>query len=392
MNNMFYTILDLNLFIIALSLMYFLIRKFIKTSLSRVVLLSIPILSLVLVALKASLNHEEIGLNFQLIELDEIIVQDSISSTGTALSWEYMYWMGVLFFLMLTFIKVFKILYFFKDGKSHSNLQIRKLKVSDNNDSFSFFGFIHLSANLNDEEKEVVINHELIHASKLHSLDILWYELIHSFFWFNPLLIVLKKELIQIHEFEVDEIMYSKLDKAYLKHLVAYTLGANSAQLLLTSQFYNNLTLTKRIKKMKSHTKKHHSLLALIPVVGISLACISWTYNETDIQKNTSHAVVKHLDKEPEFKGGEEALYTYIGQHVKYPAKAEKEGVQGTVHIAFVVEANGEVSKAKIKKGAHEALDAEALRVVKEMPAWNPGTKGGKTVATEMVLPITFKL
>ena len=39
-----------------------------------------------------------------------------------------------------------------------------------------------------------------------------------------------------------------------------------------------------------------------------------------------------------------------------------------------------------------KSLDAEALRVVESMPAWKPAMNDGKAVATQFVLPITFRL
>ncbi len=95
---------------------------------------------------------------------------------------------------------------------------------------------------------------------------------------------------------------------------------------------------------------------------------------------------------EPEFPGGTTGLITYLSQQIKYPASAYQDKVEGLSVISFVIEKNGKVSNATVKKGFHKDCDAEALRVVRSMPDWTPGKKGGKNVRTEYTLPVQFKL
>ena len=58
------------------------------------------------------------------------------------------------------------------------------------------------------------------------------------------------------------------------------------------------------------------------------------------------------------------------------------------------IEKNSGRTEVKVDAGeaAVKALEAEALRVVSSMPAWNPGMQGGKPVFTQYVLPIVFRL
>ena len=96
------------------------------------------------------------------------------------------------------------------------------------------------------------------------------------------------------------------------------------------------------------------------------------------------------VDKFPEFKGGKDSLSKFIAKNIKYPSPDIC--AEGTIFVDFIVEKNGKITNAKIKKGVHPLFDAEALRVVKLMPAWQPGEKDGKTVRTIQVIPIKFKL
>lgn len=102
------------------------------------------------------------------------------------------------------------------------------------------------------------------------------------------------------------------------------------------------------------------------------------------------------VEIQPEFPGGGDSLYKFIAQNIKYTPSAKENGVEGRVIIAFVVNEDGTLSDVKSvlpasKKLGH-GLEEEAIRVVKMMPNWKPGTQGGKLVKVRYTLPIMFKL
>jgi len=94
----------------------------------------------------------------------------------------------------------------------------------------------------------------------------------------------------------------------------------------------------------------------------------------------------------PEFIGGADALDEFVKKNVKYPAEAKEKGIQGKVYVQFVVEKDGTVTNVIVRRGADPMLNAEAVRVVKLMPVWKPGTMRGKKVRVRYTLPITFSL
>ena len=96
----------------------------------------------------------------------------------------------------------------------------------------------------------------------------------------------------------------------------------------------------------------------------------------------------------PQFPGGQNALDNYINKNVNYPQRAIDDDVTGTIHVSFVIDEKGDVTKAKVLDTANvsDGLSQEALRAVKNMPAWTPGTVKGKNVETRLELPITFRL
>ena len=98
------------------------------------------------------------------------------------------------------------------------------------------------------------------------------------------------------------------------------------------------------------------------------------------------------VEQMPEFPGGMPELMKFLQENVKYPEEAMKNGIQGRVLIQFIVEKDGSISEAKVIKKVNEHLDAEALRVIGEMPKWTPGKQKGEAVRVKFTLPVTFRL
>lgn len=84
-------------------------------------------------------------------------------------------------------------------------------------------------------------------------------------------------------------------------------------------------------------------------------------------------------------------MYKWLGNNIKYPEEAKKEGVRGKVIVDFVITKTGKTDKVRVVRGLHPALDEEAVRVIKAMPAWAPGKQNGRPVNVSYTLPITFR-
>ena len=103
--------------------------------------------------------------------------------------------------------------------------------------------------------------------------------------------------------------------------------------------------------------------------------------------------VFEVVENMPEFlEGGMPGLMAYLGKNIRYPEKAHKEGTQGRVTVQFVVEKDGSITNVKPLRGINPELDAEAVRVISEMPKWKPGTQRGETVRVRYTVPIMFRL
>ena len=94
----------------------------------------------------------------------------------------------------------------------------------------------------------------------------------------------------------------------------------------------------------------------------------------------------------PEYPGGENALGDFIRHHMEYPDYEAGIGVHGKVAVGFIVDENGKVTNVRVLKGVSKGIDREAMRVVKMLKDFKPGSQNGHKVRVNMVMPIVFNL
>ena len=71
---------------------------------------------------------------------------------------------------------------------------------------------------------------------------------------------------------------------------------------------------------------------------------------------------------------------------------AKENNIQGRVILLFCFTYKGSVNQVTVLKPVDPALDNEAIRVIKSLPAWKPGKQGGKPVNVWYSVPVTFQL
>ena len=101
--------------------------------------------------------------------------------------------------------------------------------------------------------------------------------------------------------------------------------------------------------------------------------------------------VIETAEKMPSFPGGNAACVNYLVDNIYYPPYCRDQGISGKVTVAFVVEKDGKITHPKIVNGVHEELDKEAMRVILNMPLWNPGFNDGVPVRVWQSLVISFR-
>jgi TonB family protein len=113
------------------------------------------------------------------------------------------------------------------------------------------------------------------------------------------------------------------------------------------------------------------------------------TWNVVEEEQNaTDDKVFDVVENMPQFNGGMGALMQYLSHNIHYP---EESDVQGRVIVSFVIGKDGSISNAQVVKSLHPSFDAEALRIINNMPKWIPGTQNGKPVNVKYAVPISFR-
>jgi TonB family protein len=128
-------------------------------------------------------------------------------------------------------------------------------------------------------------------------------------------------------------------------------------------------------------------------IVPVILALFASFQNvQAQNEEAQSDQVFMMVEEMPQFPGGEKVLREYISGAIRYPKEAQENGIQGRVYVTFVIDTLGSVVDAKIARGVDPSLDKEALRVVSELPQWQPGKQRGKLVKVAYTVPISFAL
>lgn len=97
------------------------------------------------------------------------------------------------------------------------------------------------------------------------------------------------------------------------------------------------------------------------------------------------------VEQMPSFPGGEAEMLKYIGTNLKYPEEDREMGIQGRVVVRFVVGSDGVIRNAELIRGRGSALDSTFLKLVQDMPKWNPGMHEGKAVPVSFTFPLMVR-
>ena len=96
------------------------------------------------------------------------------------------------------------------------------------------------------------------------------------------------------------------------------------------------------------------------------------------------------METMPEFPGGTDSLLLYLKNNIKY--HDTNINISGVVLIEFIIEKDGSITNVKPLVKVYPDLDAEAVRVIMNMPKWKPGKQYGKPVRVSMQIPMRFSI
>lgn len=367
----------------------------------------------------------------------------------------YTYLAGFIFLFGRFLFRVIQILLIIRRNEIQVADGFKMVILKKDMSPFSFLNYVFVSQTLlQNKGYDKMISHELEHVKQGHSLDIIILEILTVFQWFNPFMWMLRHAIRENHEYLADQaVLTTGVNRGYYKKLLLDQFVGG--QLVIANNF-NTSIIKNRIKMMSKIKSPKYAISKIVfgvlvaAALVIAFACeqkesvnsgvteeqiikvtiqgdkLKIDGTSTDVEKlkmmfstdtgfeivtdsvGTTLLVKKEqiqpkslsadeqvffiVEEMPEFPGGEMALRQHIANAVKYPAAAQEKGIQGKVYVTFVVSRNGTVADCKIARGVDPLLDAEALRVVNELPKWVPGKQRGEFVNVSYTIPINFQL
>jgi TonB family protein len=279
---------------------------------------------------------------------------------------------------------------------------------------YSFFHYIIINAADYEQLREPILTHEQAHIRMGHSWDLMLLQLVTVLQWFNPFVYLLGRDLKAVHEYEADSaVLNFGIDaKQYQLLLVTKAVGN---RLQTVGNCLNHHSLKKRIKMMyqkKSNRWMMLKALFIIPVACFALYTFATPKADSPVPQVKKTAVTQQkktvaaqaekattddkiydiVDVNAGFPGGEEAMYKWLADNLKYPKEAAEKKIQGRVVVQLVINKDGSFAEVKALQGPAKELRDEAVRMVKEMPKWNPAKVKGEVVRSRFNLPVIFRL
>ena len=349
---------------------------------------------------------------------------------------------------------------------------------------FSWRKFIVISRKDYESNGDLIVAHEQAHIRLHHSVDLVLAQLFCAVQWFNPAAWMLKRSLLEVHEYEADA---SVLERGFdeCRYQICLVRAALQGRFAVTTNNFANCSTKKRIvmmKRISTNPWARMRVLLMLPAAAFAIVMASACKSDesespvksqdglsgqesvevlpngqntqdlilnlpgvemdadgnitvngkkvsrilingqeldeknlpaagsderraleraaevlgsVDGEKNASDPdddVFAVVEEQPEFPGGQESLLGYLKSNLRYPKECSDNNIQGRVLVTFVVNKDGKICDAEVVKSVHDALDAEALRVVNSMPAWKPGAQGGKPVRVKYTVPVTFRM
>lgn len=194
------------------------------------------------------------------------------------------YFTGAFYKSIILFRNLLQISESIKNNPKHREGKYWIVSADNNVAAFSFLNFIFISrnvTNLTSLELQQIKNHEQIHASHRHTLDILFIEIIGIFFWFSPLVRYAKTKIQEIHEYIADEKTAGKgeMKKRYAQLL--FNLASEAKVFCLSTGFSGKQIKNRIVMVSKTRSLPRHKLIfiSLIPVAAILLLSFSYLNN-----------------------------------------------------------------------------------------------------------------
>lgn len=320
--------------------------------------------------------------------------------------------------------------------------------------AFSFFSKKVIDQELPGQS--IIHRHEDIHTRQYHTADVIYFELLGILLWCNPVIYLYKRSIKNIHEYLADEAAAQLEGDKESYAILLLCNAFNVDQSALTNSFFSKSLIKNRIYMLNKQRSARTAIFKyglFLPLFAGMLLLSSAKISRNEDIKNFAEKIpapvpelftavsggnpavsditdpvrqdttkkrrqskpVKvrvvipadqagtgadgdkvydfvSIDTQPEFPGGMDKFYLYIGKSIKYPKEAQEKNIQGKVFVSYIIEKDGRLTDVKVERSLGSGTDEEAVRVLKASPKWVPGTSGKQPVRVKYNIPITFAL
>ena len=244
-------------------------------------LLGTPILSFIIPLIKIPTFQKSVSQDF-IVQLPEIFLspekvitatfkaQDLVTSVNYI---QILFCVGVVVCSILFSVKLMKIINLIRNNEMVKESKFKLILLPKQSKAFSFFNYIFLGKEIKANQKEKVIQHELVHAKQKHSFDLLFFEFLKIAMWFNPMIYFYQKRITLIHEYISDAVVAaSETKEGYINNLLSNFFQVENITFI--NQFYKKTLIKKRITMItKKQSQKMNQLkyLVMIPLLASML-------------------------------------------------------------------------------------------------------------------------
>ncbi|MEQ8471261.1 MAG: peptidoglycan DD-metalloendopeptidase family protein [Marinoscillum sp.] len=235
-------------------------------------------------------NQEFVNMIATKIDQSSRLVSNPIVTAEPLINWDWLlalgYGLGVFLLFqryLINFIKIRKFRYGYQLINKIGAIEVFRTPFSQ---PFSFFKSVFIPGNIEETtDLDLVMAHELEHVSLGHSYDRMFVDFIVVLFWFNPFIYLLRKSLIEVHEYQVDAVV-ARDAKAKIYYQMSLVKMAGGGFVGPVS-FFNFSTIKKRIQMMNQNKSKRislTSLLILVPVLVVMVSLFSFEMKERHVK------------------------------------------------------------------------------------------------------------
>ena len=199
--------------------------------------------------------------------------QNTLNGSETVLnsfwSWELLIIIGIIIAFSIALFKTVKIYKLISKNSKFWKRNFWLVTIKNSKTAFSVFNYVCLGERLNENDKQTILNHELVHVNQKHSIDLIFFEALRILFWFNPLVYMYQKRIATLHEYIADaEAIKTQSKINYYQNMLSQVFETKNMSFINT--FYNKSLIKKRVimlSKNKSKQKNVIKYLLLMPLI-----------------------------------------------------------------------------------------------------------------------------